>query len=101
MAASSVTELVLAVRKPRALSESTNCPFIRKSGGGREEDGLDALGRRNSETIPPHRRNSHTGPRISMQRISELPEKKPTKTRRRSFLGYSFPVNIRIAVKAD
>ncbi|NP_001310785.1 phototropin-1 isoform X1 [Ziziphus jujuba] len=87
IAASSVTELVQAVRKPRALSESTNRPFIRKSGGGREEEGLNAFGRRNSETIPSHRRNSHTGRRISMQRISELPEKKPKKTSRRSFMG--------------
>nr|AML76923.1 putative LOV domain-containing protein [Rhamnus japonica] len=88
MAASSVNELVQAVRKPRALSESTNRPFIRKSGGGRQEDGLDTLGRRFSESVAPPRRNSHAGPRMSMQRISELPEKKPKKSSRRSFMGF-------------
>nr|AML79229.1 putative LOV domain-containing protein [Frangula caroliniana] len=87
MAASSVNELVQAVRKPRALSESTNRPFIRKSGGDRQEDGLDTLGRRFSESVAPPRRNSHAGPRMSMQRISELPEKKPKKSSRRSFMG--------------
>lgn len=93
MAASSVNELVQAVRKPRALSESTNRPFIRKSGGGRQEDGLDTLGRRFSESVEPPRRNSHAGPRMSMQRISELPENKPKKSSRRSFMGYnSIPV---------
>ncbi|KAK3206126.1 hypothetical protein Dsin_020172 [Dipteronia sinensis] len=89
VATSSVTELVQAVKKPRSLSESTNRPFLRKSGGGggedQERDG--ALARRNSETVPPARRNSHGGPRISMQRISEVPEKKPRKSGRRSFMG--------------
>lgn len=49
MAAGSVTELVEAVRRPRSLSESTNHPFIRKSGGGggvveKEEQEQELLG---------------------------------------------------------
>nr|AML76398.1 putative LOV domain-containing protein [Phelline lucida] len=86
MATSSVTELVQAVKRPRALSESTNRhPFIRKSGGGSDQERAEALaiGRRNSESMappPPPRRNS-------MQRISELPEKKQRKPKRVSFMG--------------
>ena len=87
-ATSSVTELVRAVKKPRSLSESTNRPFLRKSeGGGGEEERPAALARRNSENVPPHRRNSHGGLRPPMQRISEVPEKKPRKSGRRSFMG--------------
>lgn len=88
MAAGSVTELVEAVRRPRSLSESTNHPFIRKSGGGGGEGGAGAIGRRNSENVPPHRRNSKGGTRISMERISEVPEKKPRRSSRLSFMGY-------------
>nr|AML76676.1 putative LOV domain-containing protein [Limnanthes douglasii] len=83
-AANSVTELVQAVKKPRALSESTNRPFRRKSGGGVEEE---KTARRNSENIAPPRRKSQSGGRNSMQRISELPEKKQRKSGRRSFMG--------------
>ncbi|PON84158.1 Phototropin [Trema orientale] len=90
MATSSVNELVQAVKRPRALSESTNRPFMRKSGGGgKEEEGADhqALARRKSESVAPPRRNSHAGTRVSMQRISELPEKKQKTSSRRSFMG--------------
>ncbi|XVF05613.1 hypothetical protein REPUB_Repub05bG0187900 [Reevesia pubescens] len=89
MAASSVTELVEAVRKPRSLSESTNHPFVRKSGGGggEEEGAAVAMARRNSENVPPNRRNSNGGIRISMERISEVPEKKPRRSSRLSFMG--------------
>ncbi|XP_019057835.1 PREDICTED: phototropin-1 isoform X2 [Tarenaya hassleriana] len=90
-ATSSVTELVEAVKRPRALSESTNLhPFMRKSeGGGGAADAPAKLGRRKSEhAAPPGRRNSHGGARRnSMQRISEVPEKKPRKSSRRSFMG--------------
>nr|AML79534.1 putative LOV domain-containing protein [Toxicodendron radicans] len=89
-ATTSVTELVQAVRKPRSLSESTNRPLFRKSEGGSEEERSGALGsagRRNSENVPPHRRNSHGGPRVSMQRIVEVPEKKPRNSGRLSFMG--------------
>lgn len=90
MANSSVNELVQAVKRPRALSESMNRPFLRKSGGIKEEEGADnqALARRKSDSVAPPRRNSHAGSRISMQRISEIPEKKQKKSNRRSFMGY-------------
>lgn len=91
-ATSSVTELLQAVKRPRAFSESANRPFIRKSVGGREEEeerGDQIIARRNSESVAPPRRNSLGGPRISMQRISELPEKKEKKSGRRSFMGYN------------
>ncbi|KAE8680497.1 Phototropin-2 [Hibiscus syriacus] len=89
MAAGSVAELVEAVRKPRSLSESSNGPFTRKSGGGEEdkEEGGVPMARRNSENVPPHRRNSNGGMRLSMERISEVPEKKPRKSTRLSFMG--------------
>nr|AML78853.1 putative LOV domain-containing protein [Oresitrophe rupifraga] len=98
MAASSVTELVQAVKRPRSLSESTNRPFMRKSGGGGDSSGgseqdmrteLAGLARRNSENnvAPPQRRNSHGGGRRSMQSINELPEKKQPKSTRLSFMG--------------
>lgn len=89
MASSSVSELVQAVKRPRALSESINRPF-RKSGVGKEEERIESLVRRNSESVAPPRRNSHAGTRSSMQRISELPEKKQKKSGRRSFMGYNF-----------
>nr|AML78619.1 putative LOV domain-containing protein [Dryas octopetala] len=87
MASNSVSELVQAVKRPRSLSESMNRPFIRKSGGGRAEEGTEALGRRNSESVAPPRRNSRGDIKLSMQCISELPEKKQRKTSRRSFMG--------------
>jgi hypothetical protein len=88
-ASNSVAELVEAVKRPRALSESANRPFIRKSGGGREEERAETLARRNSESVAPPRRNSMGGTRSSMQRISEVPEKKQKKSGRRSFMGYN------------
>nr|AML78754.1 putative LOV domain-containing protein [Aphanopetalum resinosum] len=94
MATSSVTEIIQAVKRPRAFSESGNRPFIRKSGGGGgEHDKREALARRKSETnanppanVAPPRRNSHTGARTSMQKISELSDKKQRKTSRLSFM---------------
>ncbi|KAL3720133.1 hypothetical protein ACJRO7_005029 [Eucalyptus globulus] len=79
MATSSVSELVQAVKRPRALSESINRPLMRSSEGGGEKERSDATGRRNSENVG--------GRRNSMQRISEVPEKKQTKSARRSFMG--------------
>ncbi|KAJ6965661.1 phototropin-1-like [Populus alba x Populus x berolinensis] len=73
--------------RPRALSESTNRPLMRKSEGGGEEERKGAIGRRNSENVAPNRRNSHGATRNSMQRISELPEKEPRKSSRLSFMG--------------
>nr|AML78648.1 putative LOV domain-containing protein [Miconia bicolor] len=79
MAASSVTELVHAVKRPRSLSESSNGPFRRKSEGGGAKDRSDATGRRNSESMGSNR--------SSMEKISETPEKKNKKSARRSFMG--------------
>ncbi|XP_051142431.1 phototropin-1-like [Andrographis paniculata] len=87
-ASNSVTELVDAVKKPRAraLSESTNRPFLRKSD---EHEIFDPQTRRSSDGSAPPRRHSHAGTRTSMQKISELPEKEkpPKKATRRSFMG--------------
>nr|AML77939.1 putative LOV domain-containing protein [Tropaeolum peregrinum] len=82
MASSSVKELLHAVKRPRALSESTNRPLTRKS----EEERPAALGRRKSENIAQTRRISQGGGGHSMDRISEVPETKPTKSGRRSFM---------------
>ncbi|KAH9618841.1 hypothetical protein KSS87_010143 [Heliosperma pusillum] len=76
MAVNSVNELVQAVKRPRALSESGNKPFRRNSGGTNAKEG-SALMRRKSETGAP-------GRRISLERLNEEPSKKP---RRRSFMG--------------
>ncbi|XP_065866773.1 phototropin-1 isoform X2 [Euphorbia lathyris] len=82
IAASAVTELVQAVKRPRALSESNSTrPVMRKS----ESDGEgDRKGRRNSENVPSSR--TSLGGRTSMQSINELPEKKPSKSARLSFM---------------
>lgn len=87
MASSSVTELVEAVKKPRAraLSESTNRPFLRKSG---DHEIFDAGTRRSSDDKPPSaRRHSHAGTRTSMHKINELPDKPQKKSSRRSFMA--------------
>ncbi|KAL5716864.1 non-specific serine/threonine protein kinase [Ranunculus cassubicifolius] len=86
MANSSVSELVLAVKQPNALSDSTNRPavFTRRSEGGGGPTRPEALpGRRNSENAAPPRRIS----RSSMERITELPQKKPRKSGLKSFMG--------------
>lgn len=87
MATSSVTELVQAVKRPRALSESTNRPLIRRSDGGIEQERSAAMGWQNTENTAPTRRHSVAGTRASMQKISELPEKKHKKSARRSFMA--------------
>nr|AML76586.1 putative LOV domain-containing protein [Atriplex rosea] len=79
MASNSVNELVQAVKRPRSLSESGNRPFRRKSGGD-EKDKSQSQMRRNSEHVPPARR-------MSLERLSEVPEKKAKKSGRRSFMG--------------
>lgn len=111
MAASSVTELVHAVRKPRSLSESDSRPFIRKSGGGGGSAGEKERSSSMADVAPvigsgTGRRNSDLGATVSakhrkssgsMERISEVPEKtkkmkkKPhKKSSRRSFMRYSY-----------
>nr|AML77298.1 putative LOV domain-containing protein [Oenothera villaricae] len=79
MATSSVSELMEAMtKKPRSLSESTR-PVMRKSREDKFADG--SAMRRKSETVV-----GGTATRMSMQRINELPEKKPKKSTRRSFM---------------
>nr|AML77652.1 putative LOV domain-containing protein [Oenothera rosea] len=79
MATSSVSELMEAMtKKPRSRSESTR-PVMRRS---REEKVADVSGmRRKSETVV-----GTTATRMSMQRINEVPDKKPKKSTRRSFM---------------
>nr|AML76691.1 putative LOV domain-containing protein [Philoxerus vermicularis] len=79
-AANSVNELLQAVERPRALSESGNRPFRRNSGGGDDKDRSLSQLRRKSEHMPPARR-------LSLERLSEVPEKKSKRSRRRSFMG--------------
>lgn len=86
MATSSVTELVLAVKRPRALSESTNNrPSIRTSGD--RELGYHPEERRNSENAEPPRRHSVAGIGTSMEKINEMPGKKEKKSRRLSLMS--------------
>ncbi|VAI30435.1 unnamed protein product [Triticum turgidum subsp. durum] len=71
-ARSSVSELLLALKNPRSLSESSNSTFKRKS---QESVGVltgDGTGKRSSES--GSRRTSRTGARSSLQKISEVPE---------------------------
>nr|AML76610.1 putative LOV domain-containing protein [Juncus inflexus] len=76
-ARSSVSELVMAVKKPRSFSLSRKSEEV-------------FPGRRNSENTPPSRRNSRGGTRTSLQKISEVPEKGMKRTRKsglKSFIG--------------
>jgi len=86
---SSVSELLLAVRRPRAMSESGGRPLMRKSASGDDvKDKPEKSSRRKSESVASFRRKSHSGDTNSMERINELPEKKHKTSRRRSFMGY-------------
>nr|AML78986.1 putative LOV domain-containing protein [Gleditsia sinensis] len=87
-ATTSVSELVEAVKRPRALSESADRPLIRKSGGGEDEERAENLSRRKSESVATFRRKPYGENKNSMHRISELPEKKQKSSRRRSFMGF-------------
>lgn len=87
-ARSSVSELLLALKNPRSLSESRNSTLKRKS---QESEGVFSTqvpGKRSSES--GSRRNSRSGMRSSLQKISELPEggNKTRKSGLRSFMGY-------------
>nr|AML77815.1 putative LOV domain-containing protein [Lycium barbarum] len=94
MASSSVSELLEVMKKPsraRALSESTNNrPFMmRKSEGDGEQDIGIGTHKVNLVNKAPPRRHSHAGTRTAMQmeKINEVPEKKPKKSARLSFMG--------------
>ncbi|KAK7257749.1 hypothetical protein RIF29_31961 [Crotalaria pallida] len=86
-ASTSVLELVHAVERPRgrALSESGNRPLIRTKSVGSSDPA-----RRKSESVSSFRRKSYAGGnRNSMQRITELPEKKNSNSHHPSFMGKS------------
>ncbi|XP_027345449.1 phototropin-1-like isoform X1 [Abrus precatorius] len=89
---SSVFELVHAVRRPRALSESANRPTIKKPASSDDAQvKTQNSSRRKSESVTSFRRKSHAGDyKSSMQRITEQPEneKKHKNSRRRSFMGF-------------
>lgn len=72
-ARSSVSELLLALKNPRSLSESSNSTFKRKSQESVGPLTGDRPGKRSSES--GSRRNSKTGARTSLQKISEVPER--------------------------
>ncbi|XP_016170051.1 phototropin-1 isoform X2 [Arachis ipaensis] len=99
-ATTSVTELVSAIKRPRALSESTNRrPFIRNSSGVADrhqqeeaEHKTEKTSRRKSESVASSARRKSQGEGghglTSLQQISEVPEKKQKNSRRRSFMGF-------------
>ncbi|KAL2332077.1 hypothetical protein Fmac_019658 [Flemingia macrophylla] len=94
-ATSSASELVQAIKRPRALSESASRPSIRKSECAEEEkikeeeeEKAEKTLRRKSESGTSFGRKSEEGYKISMQRISELPENKQKNSHRRSFMGF-------------
>ncbi|KAK4358788.1 hypothetical protein RND71_021017 [Anisodus tanguticus] len=97
MASNSVSELLEVMKKPsraRSLSESKNNrpAFMRKSEGGGEQDRQDiGIGTHKLNLVnkAPARRHSHAGTRTAMQmeKINEVPEKKPKKSARLSFMG--------------
>nr|AML76905.1 putative LOV domain-containing protein [Eleusine coracana] len=87
-ARSSVSELVLALKNPRSLSESLNSSIQRKS---QESSGVSLTedsGKRSSESRSL--RISHTGMTSSLQKISEVPEvgNKTRKSGLGSFMGF-------------
>ncbi|CAD6258874.1 unnamed protein product [Miscanthus lutarioriparius] len=87
-ARSSVSELLLALKDPRSLSESRNNTLKRKSQeSGDVLSGDEVPGKRSSES--GSRRNSRSGTRNSLQKISEVPEggNKTRKSGLRSFMG--------------
>jgi len=80
-ARSSVSELLLALKNPRSLSESRNSTLKRKS---QEAECVFS-------TQVPGKRTSESGSRrSSLQKISEVPEggNKSGKSGLRSFIGY-------------
>uniref|UniRef100_A0A0E0MBF6 Phototropin n=1 Tax=Oryza punctata TaxID=4537 RepID=A0A0E0MBF6_ORYPU len=87
-ARSSVSELVLALKNPRSLSESSNSTLKRKSQESLSMSMSEVLGKRSSES--GSRRNSRSGTRNSLQRISEVPEQgnRTRKSGLRAFMGF-------------
>ncbi|CAN6339290.1 unnamed protein product [Urochloa humidicola] len=87
-ARTSVSELLLALKNPRSLSESRHSTFKRKS---QESEGVfstEVPGKRSSES--GSRCNSQSRIRSSLQKISEVPKvgNKTRKSGLRSFIGF-------------
>jgi phototropin len=84
-----VSELVLALKNPRALSESLNSTIQRKSQDLTGVPLTENSGKGSSE--PESRRISRTGMTSSLQKISEVPDggNKTRKSGLRSFMGYT------------
>nr|AML78628.1 putative LOV domain-containing protein [Codariocalyx motorius] len=103
-ATNSVSELMHAMKRPRALSESASRPSVRISGCVDQEkvavleeeeeeehefkDKAQKTLRRKSESGTSFGRKLAGGNRISMQQITQLPEIKHKKSQRRSFMGF-------------
>jgi phototropin len=84
-----VSELVLALKNPRALPESLNSTIQRKSQDLTGVPLTENSGKGSSE--PESRRISRTGMTSSLQKISEVPDggNKTRKSGLRSFMGYT------------
>jgi len=93
------------MKRPRALSESASRPSIRKSGFAEgekqslheeeeeeeeeeEKEKAQKTLRRKSESEASFGLKPEGGNKLSMQRISEVPENKLKNSHRRSFMGY-------------
>ncbi|XP_074558723.1 phototropin-1A-like [Curcuma longa] len=86
-ACSSVSDLLMAVKDPSRLSESRNYTYMRKSEGGGQPVASEVPERRKSENTTSVRRNSRGETRISMHKISELPEA-TTKSRKSGLMSF-------------
>nr|AML77585.1 putative LOV domain-containing protein [Masdevallia yungasensis] len=88
-ARSSLSELVMVVKDPNALPDSSSRALFRKSESGADILKPEDQGRRVSDNAAPFRRNSRSSTRSSMQKIDEFPEgrKKPRKSGFSSLMG--------------
>uniref|UniRef100_A0A0E0RCH7 non-specific serine/threonine protein kinase n=1 Tax=Oryza rufipogon TaxID=4529 RepID=A0A0E0RCH7_ORYRU len=87
-ARSSVSELLLALKNPRSLSESSNNTLKRKSQESLSMSMTEVPSKRSSES--GSRRNSRSGTRSSLQKINEVPDQgnRTRKSGLRAFMGF-------------
>uniref|UniRef100_A0A0E0BMJ5 LOV domain-containing protein n=2 Tax=Oryza glumipatula TaxID=40148 RepID=A0A0E0BMJ5_9ORYZ len=87
-ARSSVSELLLALKNPRSLSESSNNTLKRKSQESLSMSMSEVPSKRSSES--GSRRNSRSGTRSSLQKINEVPDQvnRTRKSGLRAFMGF-------------
>lgn len=92
-ARSSVSELLLALKNPRSLSESSNNTLKRKSQESLSMSMSEVPSKRSSES--GSRRNSRSGTRSSLQKINEVPDQvnRTRKSGLRAFMGYAYKSN--------